>query len=337
MLWVNAGLPAWQTTTLNKLHYKTVKSIVEADALSHIPWDREECDTLDNFTVKAIMAWCCCKVALFKPYIGYHSTFHKVQLASTAPGISIVNKKIGLASAAKISDMQWTTEQNQDPVIGKIFQLHKEDRLGQYKVTATDSSELHTMLCHKQQFVIRNNLLYKDTKIPQMGSSSLQFLLPTKYQKQALNACCNHIGHLGVEHSLDLLSDRFYWANMSTDVENHIRSCEGCLHLKAKPQKIELHYISATHSTELILMDFLTVESGKSDKDINILIVTDHFTRYVQAFIRQSQTARVVAQTHWDKYFMHYSLPEKILSTQGHNFESSLIAELCEHSKVKKL
>ena len=35
--------------------------------------------------------------------------------------------------------------------------------------------------------------------------------------------------------------------------------------------------------------------------------------------------------------FMHYTLPEKILSDQGHNFESSLIAELCEISKVKKL
>ena len=34
---------------------------------------------------------------------------------------------------------------------------------------------------------------------------------------------------------------------------------------------------------------------------------------------------------------MHYSLPEKILSSQWCNFESKLIAELCELSKIKKL
>ena len=34
---------------------------------------------------------------------------------------------------------------------------------------------------------------------------------------------------------------------------------------------------------------------------------------------------------------MHYCLPEKILSDQRCNFESRLIAELCEISKVKKL
>ena len=34
---------------------------------------------------------------------------------------------------------------------------------------------------------------------------------------------------------------------------------------------------------------------------------------------------------------MHYGLPEKIFSDQGCSFESKLIAELCELSKIKKL
>ena len=44
-----------------------------------------------------------------------------------------------------------------------------------------------------------------------------------------------------------------------------------------------------------------------------------------------------VTQTLWDKFVMHFGLLEKILSNQGCNFESSLIAELCEISKVKML
>ena len=34
---------------------------------------------------------------------------------------------------------------------------------------------------------------------------------------------------------------------------------------------------------------------------------------------------------------MHYGLPKKFLSNQGCNFESKLIAELCELSKINKL
>ena len=50
-----------------------------------------------------------------------------------------------------------------------------------------------------------------------------------------------------------------------------------------------------------------------------------------------SQTAKVVAHTLWDKYFVHYGLPEKILSDQGRHFESNLVKELCELSGIKKL
>ena len=66
-------------------------------------------------------------------------------------------------------------------------------------------------------------------------------------------------------------------------------------------------------------------------------MVTEHFTHYAHAFVTPSQTAWEVAKTLWAKFFMHYSLSEKILSDQGCNFESGLIAELCKISKVKKL
>ena len=66
-------------------------------------------------------------------------------------------------------------------------------------------------------------------------------------------------------------------------------------------------------------------------------MVTDHFTRYAQAFITSSQKASVVARTLWDNFFVHYGFPEKILSDQGCNFESLLISELCELTQIKKL
>ena len=142
------------------------------------------------------------------------------------------------------------------------------------------------------------------------------------FQKQALWACHDNISHLGKEHSLDLLRDRFYWPNLASDVEAHIHQCDCYQQFKAKPQRTELSLIKVTHPLELVHMDFLTVESGKNNKDVNILVVTNHFTKYSQAHVTPSQTAQVVARTLWENFFMHYGMPEKLLNDQGRNFES---------------
>ena len=64
---------------------------------------------------------------------------------------------------------------------------------------------------------------------------------------------------------------------------------------------------------------------------------SDHFTKYVQAYVTPKQTAPVVAWTLWENFLVHYGWPEKILTDQGKSFENSLIRELCELAQVKKL
>ena len=120
---------------------------------------------------------------------------------------------------------------------------------------------------------------------------------------------------------------------MLEDIEHHIKTCPRCLRFKSQSEKAELHPIIATRPLELVHIDYLTIEPparSKSVKDINILIITYHFTLYAQAYVTSSQKAPVVAKTLWDNFFVHYGFPEKILSDQGCNFESLLISELCE-------
>ena len=47
--------------------------------------------------------------------------------------------------------------------------------------------------------------------------------------------------------------------------------------------------------------------------------------------------AQTMAKTLWDKFIVHYGLPEKILTDQGCNFESQLVADLCELMGVWKI
>ena len=45
----------------------------------------------------------------------------------------------------------------------------------------------------------------------------------------------------------------------------------------------------------------------------------------------------MTAKTLWDKFIVHYGLPEKILMDQGWNFESQLVADLCELMGMQKI
>ena len=63
-------------------------------------------------------------------------------------------------------------------------------------------------------------------------------------------------------------------------------------------------------------MDFLQI-GRKQDKNTSVLIVTDHFTRYAQAYVTHDQTAATVVKVFIDKFVTHYGWPERILTDQG--------------------
>ncbi|PIK53020.1 hypothetical protein BSL78_10081 [Apostichopus japonicus] len=96
-----------------------------------------------------------------------------------------------------------------------------------------------------------------------------------------------------------------------------------------------LKTIKTTRPLELCCMDFLSLEEDKFGYK-SILVVTDHFTRYAQAFPTKNQKAITVARILWEKYFVHYGLPERLHTDQGRDFESKIIQELTRLLGVKK-
>ena len=88
---------------------------------------------------------------------------------------------------------------------------------------------------------------------------------------------------------------------------------------------------------ELVHIDFLTVGHPESEKQINLMVVMDHFTRYAQAYVTPNQTTPVVVRTLWEHFLTHYGWPSKILTDQGKSFENNLFRELCALAQVQKL
>ena len=93
--------------------------------------------------------------------------------------------------------------------------------------------------------------------------------------------------------------------------------------------------IETSRPLELVCIDFLSLEPSKGGYE-NILVITDHFTRYALAIPTRNQLAKTTAQALFDHFIVHYSFPERLHSDRGQNFESRVIQELCKISGLKK-
>ena len=151
-------------------------------------------------------------------------------------------------------------------------------------------------------------------------------------------ACHDDNGHLGVEQTLGLLQERFFWPKMAADVQTHICTCERCLRFKQPQEKAEMQPIQVSHLMELIHLDFMTL-GGKTGvvRSTNIMVITDHFMRYAEVYVTPKQTAVVAARALWENFLGHYGWPKKNLTNQGRSFENNLSKELCNLAKIKKL
>ena len=144
-------------------------------------------------------------------------------------------------------------------------------------------------------------------------------------------------GHQGQFKSLSLARQRFFWPHIDRDVKDYVRQCQRCVISKtADPEgRAPLESIKTSAPLEIVCIDFWTAEDS-NNKSIDVLVVTDHFTRLAQAFPCRDQSAKQVAKQLWDKYFCIYGFPERIHSDQGPSFESHLISELLKVAGVRK-
>uniref|UniRef100_A0A8C5PPD5 Gypsy retrotransposon integrase-like protein 1 n=1 Tax=Leptobrachium leishanense TaxID=445787 RepID=A0A8C5PPD5_9ANUR len=163
-----------------------------------------------------------------------------------------------------------------------------------------------------------------------------QLFLPTKHRESVLRSLHDEHGHLGAERTFKLVRDRFYWPCMRAEVESYCHSCLRCIQRKTLPTRTApMSHLQSQGPMDLVCIDFLCLEPDASGQG-NILIVTDHFTRYAQAFSTKDQRAPTVAKVLMEKFFVHYGLPRRIHSDQGRDFESRLVGQLLELLGIQK-
>ena len=327
---LDAASHHWVASLANynfRLHYQAGRTNIHADALSRVSCP--ECMPENSGTslkVNAAAIRAIQEAALDQP---------ACPIEAYSYDLHVVGAIEDSQQVAQMTLDDWHQAQGADPVLGIIVKRLREGMLQQDWSKKTDSPKLSQYRREWNNLVLQKGVLYRRARPRESEETLLQLVLPTAQREVALRGCHDEVGHLGLEHMLDLMRDSFFWPHMAVQAKEHIGKCCPCLDFKARQPNAPLENIMATLPLELVHLDYLCLEPGKGLEE-NVLVITDHFTRYAQAYVTRTQMAQTMAKTLWDKFIVYYSLPKKILMDQGCNFESQLVADLCELMGVQR-
>lgn len=222
--------------------------------------------------------------------------------------------------------------QRRDPVIKRILPFVTSGR----KPAAHQfpkGREYQQFVKEFHNLTLRRGILHRATQVE--GKEKLQLVIPREYRSLALKGLHDDIGHMGRDKTLDLVRDRFFWPRMASDVEDWVGNCIRCKVSKGTGDRAPLVNITTSQPLELVCLDYLTLEMSQGGFE-NVLVITDHFTRYAQAIPTRNQTAKTTAEAFINSFAVHYGLPRRIHTDQGRNFESKMIQEMCTVLGIEK-
>ena len=188
---------------------------------------------------------------------------------------------------------------------------------------------------------MKNGLLYRQSKQGPIEETVFQFVVPQIHRSAALDGCHREAAHQDQCHSLSLMQERFWWLGMAHDLRNCIKKCSCCRKFEAAPPIAPLKPLTCSGPGELLHVDFTSIEETvplQQEPVIrNVMVMQDHFSKYVIAYVVKDQTAHTAAETLRNGYFGLFSAPAYLISDQGKAFMGHLITNLCKLYGVQEL
>ena len=170
------------------------------------------------------------------------------------------------------------------------------------------------------------------------SKSNSQIVLPGCLRSLVYRELHDNFGHLGVERVMQLARARVFWPKMQVDVTDYIWNQCRCLkqcrpHVKPYAP---MQGITTSAPMELISINYLHLETSSGGYEY-ILMIVDHFTRFVQAYLTLKKSVKTAATHLCDDFISRFGLPARILHDQGKEFENGLFRHIQKSTGITHL
>ena len=303
------------------LRYRPGKNNADADGLSRNPID------VGSSTIEDLEKNCterCDRTAL--------SSILTAPSVSECLSISVahLNCPVPENEADPISNVELKQAQIEDEVTGPVYQAVVLGSRPSRRECESMSRKSRVLLKQWAKLNILDGVLVRKT------DKYCQMILPEKYHNIVYTELHQKMGHLSLERVEDLARRRFFWPHMSADIDYFIHHKCPCLMTKKPnmPERAPLVPIHATYPFEMISIDYLKVDMCKGGFQY-ILVATDHFTRFSQAYATRSNSSRAAADKLFNNFILQFGFPTRIHHDKGQEFNSKLFQQLHSLAGIK--
>ena len=251
-----------------------------------------------------------------------------------------VNETLAATVIGEKSFTELQKSQREDPDIGTILQakLSNTRPTSQEMVAKSPAARHYWVLWDTLE--VHRDVLFKRFRKQDGTAEYFQLVVPQSLKEDILFQMHNSVisGHLGCKKTKARVLQKFYWFGLREDIALYIRKCDICAADK-KPMKTPhapMGSLKAGAPGACVATDYLGPLPVTDRGNRYILLLTDHFTKYVEILAVPNMTAEVCAARILNEYVSRWGCPLSIHSDQGRTYESNVFKEMCRMLEVRK-
>ena len=230
-------------------------------------------------------------------------------------------------------------EQMKGPDIKWFVQVKSRSWRQQPTDIHCSNAKRRDLLSHFHDLKIRNRVLYYLNE-DELGQVMWQYVVPDHQVDVMIAEIHNKVlgGHLGVKKTTEKLKARWFRVGWSDAVKKYIRTCDVCQRVKTsgKRSRALMKSIRPILPLELLTTDIAGPLPTSTGGHTHVLVVCDHFTKFVQIYALKDTQALTVAHC-LVEFMLKFGICDSLLSDQEKNYQSLLLEAVYELLDVKQL
>ena len=252
-----------------------------------------------------------------------------------------INAVLAIQFTALWTDDEMIAAQKSDSDIAVIYDCFEK---GKKRPTINEispySAATKAYYLEWKRLELHRGLLYRRWESDQGDVTKLQLILPHRYQFPMCQQFhdSRRGAHLGRRRVLAMIQRHAYWYKMGECIRTWIQTCAVCQKSKrpGKSARAPMQTFIVGYCNERVSMDICGPLTVSAHGNLHVLVITDSFSKYTKAFPMKDATAQTVAEIFTQRWINDFGEPDQLHTDQGTNFESALMAEICEMHDIHK-